>query len=75
LKDHSGAIEDYTKAISLDSNYVRAYFNRGNSYMHLGNYASAILDFNKAISLEPGFTEAHVNREIAVKRQQDLAND
>ena len=67
IKDYTGAIEDYNAAISLDSNYARAYYNRGISYLRLRKHAEAVLDFKKALDLDPGMGEAKINLEIARK--------
>ncbi|MDR1703974.1 MAG: tetratricopeptide repeat protein [Clostridiales bacterium] len=46
------AIEDYTKAIELDSNYRSVYNNRGFVYTGLKEYEKAIADYKKAIELD-----------------------
>ncbi len=38
---HEEAIEEYDRAIALDSTYVHALFNKGISYHHLGMYDEA----------------------------------
>ena len=37
LKDHSGVVEDFTRAIEIDPNYATAYFNRGVCKFYLGD--------------------------------------
>ncbi len=49
LKDHYGAIADYTKAIELDPNFVDAYTNRGISKYNLNQ--NECPDFKKACEL------------------------
>ncbi|MGI8301613.1 tetratricopeptide repeat protein [Bacillus paranthracis] len=46
------AIEMYTKAVELDSNYVSAYINRGHINRRQEEYENAILDYTKAIELD-----------------------
>ena len=58
-KNFNGAIEDYTKAIELDSNYQGAYYNRGVSKKILQDYNGAIDDFNKSIRLARRNLQAH----------------
>lgn len=41
----------YIKALKIDSNEARAYFNLGITYNKLKNYNNAILYFSKVISL------------------------
>jgi len=62
LKDHRGAIRDYTRAIELDPNYAYAYVNRGNSKGYLGDYRGAIADYTKAIRLDPKYATGYSNR-------------
>ena len=50
-KDSKGAIEDYSKAIGLNPNYVEAYANRGCAKEELGDIKEAILDWQKAVDL------------------------
>jgi tetratricopeptide (TPR) repeat protein len=47
------AIEDYTRAIALNSNYVDALINRSHAYYQTGNYDRVIEDCNRIIRLEP----------------------
>ena len=51
-KDYTGAVEEYTKAIQLDSQYASAYYNRGYAYNCLGDYDNAAKDRLKAIQLQ-----------------------
>ena len=50
-KDSKGAIEDYSKAIGLNPNYVEAYANRGCAKEELGDKEGAIADWQKAADL------------------------
>lgn len=68
-KDYDGAIKDFTRAISVDPYYDRAFYNRGTSKKDLGMerndkviMESAILDFNIAIEINSDFQEAYTNR-------------
>ena len=51
LRDHKGAIADYSEAIRLDPEYVNAYYNRGNAYELLNDTPKAIADFQIAALL------------------------
>ena len=42
-----------------------AYYNRGNTYLNLGQFERAIQDCNEAIRLSPKFAMAYANRAIA----------
>ncbi|KAL0273726.1 UNVERIFIED_CONTAM: hypothetical protein PYX00_006335 [Menopon gallinae] len=51
--DFDDAIEDYTKAISLDPGLAVAYYNRGTVLYRLGNYELALEDLTKCVELDP----------------------
>ena len=66
------AIKDFNKAIELNPNYSKAYYNRGNTKKDLANaynnidyLEEAIKDYNKAIELNPNNSEAYFNRYIS----------
>jgi DnaJ family protein C protein 7 len=52
LKKPDGAIEDCSKAIELDENYVKAYLRRAKSYMELEQYDEAVRDYEKICKLD-----------------------
>ena len=47
------AVKDYSKAIELNSNFTRAYLNRGFAYSFLNMPDKAIADYNKVVELNP----------------------
>ena len=56
LKDYSGAIEDYSKAIEINPKGVTSYifyFKRGTIKGRLEDYSGAIEDYSKAIEINP----------------------
>ena len=61
-KKYKQAIEHYTKAIQLDPQMARAYYNRGNAESNLSNYEEALKDYSKAIQLDPYYSESFFNR-------------
>ena len=61
-KRYKQAIEHYTKAIQLDPQMARAYYNRGNAESNLSNYEEALKDYSKAIQLDPYYSESFFNR-------------
>lgn len=63
--DSAGAIVDFTKAITLDSKLVEAYYYRGVLKCRTGDPNGGIQDFNKAIELKSDFAEAFTYRGIA----------
>ena len=58
-QDYYGAIADYTKAIEIDPNYVRAYAFRGDAKRLLNDYNRAIADYTKAIEIDPNYDIAY----------------
>ncbi|MFN8488262.1 MAG: tetratricopeptide repeat protein [Caldilineaceae bacterium] len=61
-KNFERAIDDYSKAIQLDSNNASFYNNRGNALYALGKYKQAIQDYDQSIKLEPGLAQTYHNR-------------
>ncbi len=57
LKNFSGAIQDYNKAIKLNPNDARAYMGSGLAKILSGQKNSGCLDLSKAGEL--GFSEAY----------------
>ena len=64
--DLDGAIADFTRALSLNPVYTRAYTNRGIAYMAKGSFDCAINDFNKALALDPHDATALEKRNLAI---------
>jgi len=59
------AVEDFTKAIQLDSKKASGYLGRANALNTLGRYENAITDYNRVIQIDPKLANAYVNRGIA----------
>lgn len=57
--DFTGAIEDYTKSIELESQHNQSYGDRGLAKYELSLYGEAILDFNAALQSYPEFADAY----------------
>jgi len=56
------AIADFTAAIELNPDDVRAYMNRGNAYARKNRSDLALEDFNAAIKIDPKFAKVYLNR-------------
>ena len=52
MREHDGAIEDFTKAIELDGNLSKAYAARGVSKEAKGDGDGAKADYSKSIQIE-----------------------
>jgi|688.fasta_scaffold298204_3 tetratricopeptide (TPR) repeat protein len=52
-KQFQKGIDDYSKAIQLDSNFAEAYAQRATNYMTYRKHYRGLRDINKAIKIEP----------------------
>ena len=58
------AIDNYTSALKINSDFSEAYYKRGNAYEKLKNYTAAIADYTSAIKINPDYADAYMNRGI-----------
>lgn len=63
-QDYKGAIEEYNKAIQLDSNNATVLYNRGISKAKLMDFRGAISDYTKSILISPQ-ADTYFNRAIS----------
>ncbi len=74
----ASAIDDISKALSLNGKNAYLYYDRGNLHFSNKDYALAISDYTKAIGLEPKLAEAYYNRGLArmnAKDNEEAIND
>ena len=57
--DYQGALDSFSRAISLRPKSAQAYYSRGTVYQHLNRMDLAKQDFSTAISFEPTLVQAH----------------
>ncbi|MDB5281898.1 MAG: hypothetical protein JWO06_973 [Bacteroidota bacterium] len=62
LGDTMVSIQDFTKAIALDSDNAMSYFFRGMDRHAIGEYSQAIQDFTKYLTFKPGSASAYFFR-------------
>ena len=62
LKLYENAIEDYDKAIKLNSNDEKMYYLRALSKLQLGLFEESIRDYNKFIEFNPNYVWAYNDR-------------
>lgn len=71
--EHEMIMRDYDKVIQLNSEFVYAYFNRGNLRCTQRDFRAAIVDYTDAIERDPEFAEAYFNRGLARLSQGDAS--
>lgn len=47
-QDFKSAVSNYTRAIAIDKDFAEAYFNRGLTYLYMGEEAKGLSDLSKA---------------------------
>ncbi|MBW4672561.1 MAG: tetratricopeptide repeat protein [Desmonostoc geniculatum HA4340-LM1] len=65
LLDLKAAMLDFSKAIVINPNDYRAYYNRGCACARSGDRSSAVRDFTESLELNPINAQAYLNRGIA----------
>lgn len=65
LKNYNAAMGDYDRAIAINSNYYRAWSDRGYNFIKLNQYEDAIKSFHNAIAINPHDHKSMVGKAIA----------
>lgn len=73
LGDQAAAIEDYSRAIAIQPDYIPAYVARGYSHMGLGEIDAAIEDYSLVLRVDPDVFIARFNRALALEQKGELA--
>lgn len=60
------ALDDFKKAIALNSKYSEAHLNVGIAYFKENRFDQALQYYDKAIALKPDFSGAYLNRGVAL---------
>ncbi|MEC4983905.1 MAG: CHAT domain-containing protein [Oscillatoria sp. PMC 1068.18] len=68
LGRYEKAVDYFTKALELNSQFCEAYCNRGNAYINLESYTKAIDDFTEAIKIDRQHEQAYYGRSVAYYR-------
>lgn len=66
------AIEDYTKALTLNPSYANAYSDRGAAYLDLTRHEEALADFDSALLIDRNLVRALAGRALALERKGAL---
>lgn len=69
------AVEDFTSVIAIDPTHVKAWNQRGETYLSMQQAEKALADLNKAIELKANYADAYYNRArvFAKKKDNDAA--
>jgi protein O-mannosyl-transferase len=70
-RNYERAIEDHTRAITINPSYAQAYNNRGLACFRKGDFEQAIRDYSVAIKLAPYFVDPYCNRGIVFCEKGD----
>ena len=64
------------KAVAMNSNNPKAYYQRASLFMCVGNLQSAVNDFTTAIELDPQYADAYTRRGMmyTLQDKEDEAN-
>lgn len=65
MGDLKGSLNEYNRAIQLDASDARTLYNRGNTYLALGNNEEAHEDFDQAIQLMPTNSKFYHSKGLA----------
>jgi protein O-mannosyl-transferase len=71
-KDYQGALDDFTKAASVNNTIAETYLNIALSQSNLNNFKDAIPNFDKYIQFRPNKTETYVNKGMALGSMGDF---
>ena len=64
FEQYDAAIDDYNRAIEVNPQYWKPYYNRGNVHTILQDYDAAISDYNRALELNPNDADIYESRGI-----------
>jgi len=62
LGDAKGALQDYTRSISIDPRHHKALSNRATLKFELGDLPGSLDDYSQAILIQPDYVNAYIGR-------------
>jgi len=68
--DYDKAIDDFSRAVRLNTNYVGAYYFRGLAYMAKSQYDNSISDFSRALALNTNYADAYYFRGLCYMNEK-----
>lgn len=69
LKDYKGALADLNQALSSNSRYLPALYDRAATYFALGDYSHAQIDYDLILAIEPGNTQALLGQALCKSQE------
>jgi hypothetical protein len=72
--DLDRALADLDRAIRFGFSDANFYNDRGLIWLEKGRYHRAIADFDRASRLDPNLADAPINRDIALRRENEVAH-
>lgn len=66
--NYNEAIDSFTKAIQLNPNSFKAFFNRAFTYDKIGLYNKAINDYTSTVNIKPNHSFCYYNRGITYNK-------
>jgi tetratricopeptide (TPR) repeat protein len=70
-KEYGGAIEDFTRAITIQPRYTAPIYNRGLARIQQKDYAGALDDFTQTLAIDPRFAAAYYSRGLMKAEMKD----
>jgi tetratricopeptide (TPR) repeat protein len=70
--DYARALDDYNRAIEINSTYAPIFNKRGNVLNAVGDLEHAIEDYTQAIAIDPRYAQAFNNRGVVYKIKGDF---
>ncbi len=70
LKEYQNAVDDFTKAIELNSRFTQAYHNRGVCYIRLNMLKEGCTDMEKAVGLGSERSQKYIDENCYVKKEK-----
>ncbi len=77
-KQYKKALENYDRAVQLNTREGKTFNSRGKTYFDMGNATKALEDYNRSIEMDPDRAEFYVNRGAAfgsLGRLNEALND
>ena len=64
-KDYAGAVEEFTKALQVNPEFVEAYYQRGLAYYDLGHIPQAVFDYDEVLKRDSYNIDVYYCRALA----------